>query len=142
VIPDTEGKPYSKQIGWTQTQQSKHELMGDFKAYLRHTDALVRDGRLIDQCSTFIRHDNGRLEHEDNKHDDDVFGAALTLQASYFLGEPPARTGISEKAIEERKALIEEVGGTTAQAMVERDRILKQFSPDEEDEDDDYYDYD
>ncbi|MCK4787647.1 MAG: terminase family protein [Desulfobacteraceae bacterium] len=136
VVPDTEGKGYTKQIGWTQTQQSKHELMGDFKAYLRATDQPIWDGRLIDQCSTFIRHDNGRLGHEDMKNDDDVFGAALALQASYFIGEPPARAGVSEKAVAERKALIDEVGGTTAQAMKERDRIFKSYDTDYEEDDD------
>lgn len=135
MIPDTEGKPYTKQLGFTETQQSKHELMGDFKAYLRHTTEVIRCGTLIDECSTFIRHDNGRLGHEDGKNDDHVFGAALALQCSYYIGEPPKLTGRTAKAIAQREEAIIEIGGSTAKAMREHDELLKKFTPDSEDDD-------
>jgi hypothetical protein len=137
MVAGTEGKPFQKQIGWTQTQQSKHELMGDLKTYLKDTDQPIPDGNLINECSTFIKHDNGRLGHEDGKTDDDVFGFALTLQASYFQGEAPQRTGITEKAIEEREKQIEEANGTSAQAMREIDQIFKRYESDSDDDDDD-----
>ena len=79
----------TKELGWPETQQNKHELCGDFKKWLRNTQGTVYDAILIEECSTFIRDDVGRLHAEEGKLDDCVIGAGCTIQASHFIGEPP-----------------------------------------------------
>jgi len=40
---------------------------------------------LLDECSTFVRHENGKLKHEDGKLDDCVIAAGITLQVSLMM---------------------------------------------------------
>lgn len=75
-----------KEYGWNSTSSSKFELCGDLKTYLSNTTADVLCGVLIEECSTFIRFENGRLGAEDGKHDDAVIAAGLTIQADKFMG--------------------------------------------------------
>ena len=54
-------------------------------------------GFLVDECSTFIRFDTGRLGGEVGKHDDCVIAAAMAIQADKFMGaasemEKPKKT--------------------------------------------------
>jgi hypothetical protein len=46
----------------------------------------VSCGVLLDECSTFIRHENGKLKHEEGKMDDCVIAAGITLQVSMMMG--------------------------------------------------------
>lgn len=89
IIPAKAGNPVTKIIGWQETRESKHELCGDLKTWLRLTQGNVYCSLLIDECSTFIRHENGKLEHEEGKLDDCVMGAGCTVKASHFIGDPP-----------------------------------------------------
>jgi hypothetical protein len=93
IVPDKVGSGLTKQYGWPENQKAKYELAGDLKQYFKATQATIYDAELIDQSSTFIKHENGRLGHEEgvNKFDDDVIGAGLTIQASLFLGEGPKK---------------------------------------------------
>ncbi len=87
--PDTVGSGLTKQYGWQETNQSKHELCGDLKQWFRVTGGSVYCGVLLSEASTFIRMDNGKLDHEEGKYSDCVMAAGLTIQASTFLGEGP-----------------------------------------------------
>ena len=93
VVPDKVGSGMTKQYGWPQSQTAKYELAGDLKQWFRTTKSTIYDSELINQASTFIRHETGRLGHEEgvNKYDDDVIGAGLTIQASLFIGAGPER---------------------------------------------------
>jgi len=91
VVPDKVGSGLTKQYGWTENNQSKHELCGDLKQWLRVTKGIVYDAVLLDECSTFIRFENGKLDHESGKRCDCVITAGLTEQASIFLGEGPKK---------------------------------------------------
>ena len=109
MVPDTVGSGLTKQYGWHESNQSKHELCGDLKAWLRNMRGTLYDAILIDECSTFIRMDNGKLDHEEGKRSDCVIAAGLTVQASIFLGEPPKKipeplTGWRAQREKERKA--------------------------------------
>lgn len=109
MVPDTVGSGLTKQYGWHESNQSKHELCGDLKAWLRNMRGTLYDAILIDECSTFIRMDNGKLDHEEGKRSDCVIAAGLTVQASTFLGEPPKKipeplTGWRAQREKERKA--------------------------------------
>ena len=89
VTPDTLGSGLTKKYGWNTTHQSKHELAGDLKHWFGQTEGLVYCPILLDEASTFIKHDNGRLEHEDGKHDDCVIAAGCAIEADIFLEGPP-----------------------------------------------------
>ncbi|MFA5347672.1 MAG: hypothetical protein WC294_06010 [Methanoregula sp.] len=112
IVPDVVGSGVTKQYGWHESNQSKHELCGDLKNWLRITKGRVYDALLIDECSTFIRMDNGKLDHEDGKRSDCVMAAGLTEQASIFMGEGPKAIPVpvtgwrARKLEEERKGTV------------------------------------
>ena len=91
VVPDHVGSGLTKQYGWPESQGAKWELAGGLKEWFKTTKGRIFDADLIDQASIFIKHENGKLGHEEGKekYDDDVIGAGLTVQASQFLGEGP-----------------------------------------------------
>jgi hypothetical protein len=108
IVPDKVGSGLTKQYGWPENQQAKYELSGDLKQWFKATKGTIYDGELIDQAATFIRHENGKLGHEEGKYDDDVIGAGLTIQASNQIGEPPQKiippaTGWRGRLTEEAK---------------------------------------
>lgn len=84
------GQPVTQEIGWTESHQAKHELCGDLKTWLgsAKTPALY-DSILIDECSTYILTDTGRLEPEEGKFGDCVIGAGCTIQGDLFIGRKP-----------------------------------------------------
>ncbi len=90
-VPDSRTGGFTNQLGWPETNDAKYELANDLKKWFRTMKGRLYDGALIDQCSIFIKHENGRLGHEEgaNKYDDDVIAAGLTEQASLQMGEPP-----------------------------------------------------
>jgi hypothetical protein len=91
--PDKTGSGLTKRFGWPENQKAKYELAGDLKEYFKTTKSTIYDAELIEQAAIFIRHENGKLGHEEgvNKYDDDVIGAGLTIQASMYLGAGPER---------------------------------------------------
>jgi len=99
--PDITGK-MSKVFGWNQGRATKHELLGDFKNWIRdhtpdqdHNPNLnlnpIPCGIFLSEATTFIRHENGDIRHEDGKLDDAVIALALTAQVDLTLGESPVR---------------------------------------------------
>lgn len=91
IIPDKVGPGVTRNIGWSQHDRSdsKHELCGDLKTWLRRMKGTLYDATLIDECSTFIRHEGGKLGAEEGKLDDCVIGAGCAVEASIFIGEKP-----------------------------------------------------
>ena len=81
----------TKVFGWEETRNSKQELAGDLRTYLKRTEAIVPDAILLDECSTFIKREDGGLGHEEGKYDDCVIGAGLMLQADAFIGRAPEK---------------------------------------------------
>ena len=88
-VPDVVGNGMTKQIGFLETEDSKKELVGDLRTYLRTTKARVYDAVLLDECSTYIRHDNGKLGAEEGHHDDCVVSAACAVQGDLWLERRP-----------------------------------------------------
>jgi hypothetical protein len=80
----------TKIYGWEETRNSKQELAGDLRAWMK-TCPLIPDAILIDECSTFILREDGSLGHEDGKFDDCVMGAGTALQASKFIPRSPEK---------------------------------------------------
>ena len=87
-IPGKMGMSMTKEYGWSETQAAKYDLLGDLKSWFKLTKGGFYCPLLIDEASTTIRHENGRLEPEDDtKLFDCVIAAGCTIQASHFIGE-------------------------------------------------------
>ena len=97
IISGKAGNPVTKQFGWGETHQKKHELCGDLKEWFKSTEGGFNCPHLLDESSTWIRHENGRLGPEEGKLGDCVIAAGLTIQASQFL------SGMPEESLKEAK---------------------------------------
>jgi len=80
---------YVQEYGWLQTNEAKQILADELKRHFRELFSQVPCAVLLDECSTFIRHENGKLEHEDGKLDDCVMAAGIALQVSMLM--PPVQ---------------------------------------------------
>lgn len=78
---------YILEYGWNQSEEKKQILAGDLKRYYRDVFHLVPCAILIDESSTFIRHENGKIAHEEGKLDDCVIAAGLAVQANFLMSE-------------------------------------------------------
>lgn len=99
---------YVNEYGWQETNANKHILAADLKTYFRTVFLDVPCGILLDECSTFIRHENGKLEHEEGKFDDCVIGAALAIQCDLMMPpvvplKPEKRQSMFDKRIDALK---------------------------------------
>lgn len=130
----TTGKP-NKTYGWNETNNTKHELSGDLKTYLKNTAGIVRCATLIDECSTYIKHDNGKIGHEDGKKDDHVIGAGLALQACNMMTGPAKQTGVREHLKAVREAEIAELGGGVDESAARHLDMLRDKYSDKDDDD-------
>jgi len=92
IISGKAGNPVTKQFGWGETHQKKHELCGDLKQWFKSTEGGFNCPYLLDEASTWIRHENGRLGPEAGKLGDCVIAAGLTIQASQFLRGMPTES--------------------------------------------------
>jgi hypothetical protein len=92
-IPAQVGKEISYRYGWNETKAAKKQLSQDLLNYLR-VDAprSVFCETLIDECSTWIRHENGTVGPEDDTRlGDCVIAAGCTLQADSYMDGLPKR---------------------------------------------------
>ena len=79
---------YVQEYGWLQTNEAKQIMADELKRHFRELFTQVPCGILIDECTTFIRHENGKLAHEEGKLDDCVCAAGITLQVSMLMPAP------------------------------------------------------
>jgi len=104
---------YVFEYGWLETRENKQILADELRRHYRLVFTKVPCQILIDECSTFIRHDSGKLEHEDGKMDDCVIAAGVTLQVSIMMNTvvekemKPAKS-MTEKRIEALEATSED----------------------------------
>ena len=88
IIPGKTSGMVTKEFGWSETQQSKHELCGDFRRWLKEMRGTVWDAELLGQCQTWIQDEFGRLGPEEGKLGDCVIAGGCTIQANQYLGQP------------------------------------------------------
>lgn len=88
IKPGMVGGGITSSIGWHESRESKHELCGDLRTWLKEMRGTIWDAELIAQCQTWIRDEIGRLGPEEGKLGDCVIAAGCTIQAHKFLGEP------------------------------------------------------
>lgn len=91
VVEDKVGKQVTQKIGWHESRESKQILCGELKQWLRVTDGFVFCELLIDECSTYIKHENGELKPEEGHFGDCVIAAGCTILANIFIDKPPER---------------------------------------------------
>jgi hypothetical protein len=88
MVSGRTGKEVTKEYGWHESQQNKHELCGDLRRWLKEMKGSLWDAELLVQCQTWIEDELGKLGPEKNKLGDCVMGAGCTIQASLYLGPP------------------------------------------------------
>jgi hypothetical protein len=87
---DRVGSELTKKYGWQETNQSKHELSGDLRQWLKKGTAYCPI--LIDECSTWIIPEGSTtIGPEGGHYGDCVIAAGLTIQADLFVGVAPKR---------------------------------------------------
>lgn len=100
---------YVQEYGWLQTNEAKQIMADELKRHFRELFSQVPCGILIDECTTFIQHESGKLAHEDGKMDDCVCAAGITLQVSLLM--PPVQKAIDWRGpgpVEKRIQALEE----------------------------------
>lgn len=109
--------------GWLETTETKQVLTDDLKRYYREVFSEVPCAMLIDESSTFIRHENGKLAHEAGKLDDCVIAAGIAIQVSISM---PLMEGTEQtehkqsQIVEHRKSL----DSASLQALLEWESIV------------------
>ena len=119
IVPGKVDGGLSGDFGWNETRQSKHELCGDLRRWLKEMRGTIWDAELLGQCQTWIQDEMGRLGPEEGKLGDCVIGAGCTIQSHQFLGAPekiPKLVGIrrppkdgTEAADLERRQIFEDL---------------------------------
>jgi len=83
------GVPSTKEFGWHESQQAKHDLSEDLRQWFIQSNSRVYCPILISEASTWIMLEGSRrLEPEAGKYGDTVIAAGLTIQASLSMEEP------------------------------------------------------
>ncbi|MGA2989308.1 MAG: terminase [Candidatus Korobacteraceae bacterium] len=75
LFPDG-GKP-----GWLTTRVNRPPMLEELAAVLSRSPRLFNSRRLLEQCRTFVRRQDGRAEAEPGSHDDAVMAMAIALAA-------------------------------------------------------------
>jgi len=91
-LPGKVAGEWTKEYGWSETEQAKHDLSEDLRKWLRVCRGTVYDAVLLDECSTWIQYEGTRrLGPEEGHYGDCVIAAGCTEQASIFMGGSPKR---------------------------------------------------
>ena len=120
----------TKQLGWGETHQKKHELCGDLKEWFKTTEGGFNCAYLLDEASTWIRHDNGRLGPEEDKFGDCVIAAGLTVQASQFLHGMPEES-LTEARKAQKEAIRNKLPESQQAAWSELDDLREELEEEE-----------
>jgi len=107
ISPGKVGGGITTDLGWHESRESKHELCGDLRRWLKEMKGTVWDAELLGQCQTWIEDEIGRLGPEEGKLGDCVMAAGCTIQAHQQLGVPkklaPEVTGWLKRWQEEKQ---------------------------------------
>lgn len=94
LIPGTAAeKQVGSELGWQENEQSKNDMSEDLRNWYATTKGTVYDPVLLDESSTWIKHEGSkRIGPEEGKLGDCVIGAGMTIEADIFLGGKPKKT--------------------------------------------------
>lgn len=134
IVSGKAGNPVTKQFGWGETDQKKHELCGDLKQWFKATEGGFNCPYLLDEASTWISVPGtrlGRLGPEDGKLGDCVIAAGLTIQASQFLRGMPTES-LKEAKKAQKKADRAKLEAPAQAAWKELDDIREELENEDE----------
>ena len=112
MIEGQMGGGHTTVYGWSESQQAKQDLSEDLRTWFRNMKGTLYDAVLIDEASTWIKHEGSmKLGPEEGHYGDCVIAAGCTIQASHFVGRGPERIKAPEVGWMARQ--IEEKGTRT-----------------------------
>lgn len=116
VTEGSMGSGMTKEFGWHESNQAKHDMSEDLRTWLRIMKGTIYDAVLVDELGTWIEHEGTtRLGPEGDKYGDCVVAAGMTEQMSLQVGNRP-RTLVAP-ITGWRKELRQEGKGESAWAM-------------------------
>lgn len=86
LISGKTGSAVTKEFGWHESQQSKHELCNDLRQWLKTMRGTLWDAELLGQLQTWIEDETGKLGPEEGKLGDLVIAAGCMIQAHLYQG--------------------------------------------------------
>ena len=89
VVAGKVGSGMTKDLGFNQSNQAKHDLSEDLKNWFRHTKGGFWCPVLLDEAGTWTLKENNKIGPEDGKFGDCVIAAGLTIECSEVLGASP-----------------------------------------------------
>ena len=104
-------KKRKDQMGFRTTSVSRDVLIDDFVEKFDNGEIEINSSIVISQMKTFVRKDNGKREHEEEKHDDALFALFLAVQGlKYYRGANAYLDYYKNQHGQEEKELHTEVG--------------------------------
>ena len=92
IMPGKQDGGWTKEYGWSETNQAKHDLSEDLRHWFRTMKGTMYDATLLDEASTWIQYEGtNRLGPEEGHFGDCVIAAGCTIQASNYLEGAPKR---------------------------------------------------
>jgi hypothetical protein len=92
MIEGQMGGGHTTVYGWSESQQAKQDLSEDLRTWFRNMKGTLYDAILVDEASTWIKHEGSmKLGPEEGHYGDCVIAAGCTIQASHFIGRGPER---------------------------------------------------
>jgi hypothetical protein len=92
MIEGQQGGGHTTIYGWSENQQAKQDLSEDLRTWFRMMKGTLYDAILVDESSTWIKHEGSmKLGPEEGHFGDCVIAAGCTIQASHFIGRGPER---------------------------------------------------
>jgi protein involved in temperature-dependent protein secretion len=77
----------SGQLGWLTTAANRPQIIANFAATLATESRLFNSAVLLEECRTFVRHENGSASAAAGAHDDAVMAIAIALAARNELAQ-------------------------------------------------------
>lgn len=65
--------------GFSTNINTRPIMISDMRKYFEAGEVTINDIKTLEQMKTFVRKDNGKIEHEDGKHDDSLFALMIAL---------------------------------------------------------------
>lgn len=70
----------SASYGWSTNLQTRPVMIEEFRQMFEEEQIKINSVQLLNQIKTFVRKENGKIEHEEGKHDDLIFACMIALQ--------------------------------------------------------------
>jgi len=72
------------EYGWRTTGVNRDMMIDDFVELFESDKLIINSNYLINEMKTFVRKENGKREHDEGYHDDNLFASFLALQGNKY----------------------------------------------------------